>query len=40
MLRWMTAVTSDERRYSRLGLVLGAAILAALGALVAVTLQA
>lgn len=40
MLRWMTAVTSDERQYNRLVRALGAAILAALGALVAVTLQA
>lgn len=39
MLRWMTAVIGDDARYSRVSRALGAAILAAVGALVAVTLQ-
>ncbi len=40
MLKWMTAVISDNRRYHRLTMALGAVIIASLGALAAVTLQA
>lgn len=39
MLKWMTAVASDEGRYSRVALALGAAILACLAGILAVTLH-
>jgi hypothetical protein len=40
MLRWMTAVVSDNKRYYHLTLALGAVVIALLGGLTAVTLQA
>ena len=39
MLRWMSSVANDEARYTRVTMVLAAAIIAAMGALAAVALR-